>query len=544
MVMNRMLKRTIFSRHCSFAFMLIFLFGCTDSSNVSSLTKQSLIYCSEASPNGFNPQLTIDSATINATSNQLYDRLITLNTVDNTLLPAIAKSWHVTRDGKKITFYLQKNITFHTTEYFSPTRTLTADDIIFSFQRIIDKSHPFHEVSSGEYPYFEQIGFSRLVESINKVDDYTIQFVLYEPNASFLTQLATQYSIILSEEYGSLLAQKNQHSLIDTQPIGTGPFKFQEFRVGSFIRYYQHPEYWGKNSEFKQLVFDITTQNTSRLTKLMTGECDIISQPIGHNKINERTDLTLEALTSLDVAFLAFNTLEPPFNNANIRQAIAHAIDKKAIVDTVYLGHGVTANSLLPSSSWAHTKKNSAPEYNIKKAQKLMADEGYAEGFDMDMLALPEKVSYVPNALTLAILLKEQLKKININVMIKSDINQQSNDGFLSPTKYQSIVSGWSAIHPDPDNFFSTLLSCSATQTDTNQSNWCYQPFDTLLEKAIQTNLVAQRQYYYQQAQQLLNQQMPLIPLAHSTTYKAKSKKIIGQYFNPFGINFSHISKL
>ena len=82
------------------------MFGFSESNKRSSLTKQSLIYCSEAPPNGFNPQLTIDSATINATSNQLYDRLVTLNVNDNTLLPALAKSWHVTRDGKKITFYL------------------------------------------------------------------------------------------------------------------------------------------------------------------------------------------------------------------------------------------------------------------------------------------------------------------------------------------------------------------------------------------------------------------------------------------------------
>ncbi len=542
--MMKMLKDIVRIRHYYLVLISFLLLGCSESNNVSSLIKDSLIYCSEASPNGFNPQLTIDSATINATSNQLYDRLITLNTLDNTLLPSLAKSWHVTPNGKRITFQLRKNIAFHQTQYFTPTRRLTADDVIFSFQRIINHEHDYHNISSGEYPYFEQIGFSRLIASIIKVDDYTIEFNLHAANASFLTQLATQYSIILSAEYAEYLAKSNLHSLIDTQPIGTGPYKFKEFRVGSFIRYYRHSQYWGQPIAFKQLVYDITTQNTSRLTKLMTGECDIISEPIGHNKIKERPDLTLEALTSLDVTFIAFNTLEPPFNNPIVRKAIAHAINKKAIIDKVYLGHGVTANSLLPPSSWAHTQTDLSPQYDIAKAKALMQEAGLESGFNMTILALPEKVSYVPNSMTMAILLKEQLKAININVTV-SNMVPQSNASNISEFAgaYQSIISGWSAIHPDPDNFFSSLLSCEATQMLTNQAKWCNQSFDTLLEQALQTNTVAKRQYYYQQAQLILNNEMPLIPLAHSITYKAKNNTVQGNYFNPFGVNFINISK-
>ncbi|MGJ8691326.1 MAG: ABC transporter substrate-binding protein [Thalassotalea sp.] len=519
----------------------LYLLACSDIEDLSSLTKKSLIYCSEAAPENFNPQTTTDSATIDATSNQIYNSLITINPIDNTLAPSLAKSWHVTKDGKMVTFYLHKNIEFHATNYFFPSRNLNADDVIFSFARMLDPEHEFHQTSTGHYPYFERIGFKRNVEKIEKINTHTVRFHLHEPDASFLAHLATQYAVILSAEYADLLASQQLHKNIDTLPIGTGPFKLKEYRVNAFIRYYQHENYWQNKLPIEQLVYDITTSNTSRLTKLMTGECDIIAEPIGHSKIVEHKNLTLESVTTLDISFLAFNTLEPPFNNALVRKAIAHAIDKKAIINAVYFGHGVQAYSILPPVSWAYNA-GANTTYNVNKAVELMAEAGYKDGFEMNLWAPPGQKSYNPNALTMAMLIKEDLKSIGINVNITHEQPEQIL-GMMTNPNYQAYIHGWTADHPDPDNFFSTLLSCSATETGTNLSFWCHQSFDSLLEKGRQTDKIEQRKFYYNQALKLLNTEMPIVPIAHSKSYMARNNKIEGKFFNSFGVQFSSVRK-
>ncbi len=158
-------------RKVRFSFLLIVsivtLTACSDENSAqskNSLSEQSIIYCAEGSPETFNPQLVTSGTTIDATAHQLYDRLITFKADDNTIAPALAKSWHVTRDGKMITFYLRKDVSFHQTEYFTPTRKFNADDVLFSFERILNKNHPYHEVSGGHYPFFQSIKFSALVE--------------------------------------------------------------------------------------------------------------------------------------------------------------------------------------------------------------------------------------------------------------------------------------------------------------------------------------------------------------------------------------------
>lgn len=532
---------TVWMKTLSTLLFSVLVFGCSDSSKLNSLTKKSLIYCSEASPETFNPQITIHKITLDATSNQLYDRLITIDPVSNKLVPSLAKSWHVTRDGKMVTFYLRKDIAFHETDYFYPTRSMNADDVLFSFQRILHPEHEYNDVSSGRYPYFEQIKFNNIVASIEKINDLTIRFNLNRPDASFLSHLATQYAVILSAEYADLLTTKNTKHYIDTQPIGTGPFKLKEYRAGSMIRFNKHLSYWRTKVNFDQLVYDITTSNTGRLTKLMTGECDIISDPIGHNKITERKDLTLQSVTSIDVSYLALNTLKPPFNSGLVRQAISKAINKEAIINAVYLGHGIKANNILPPSTW-HLQDVSLDTLDIAGAKFLLNKAGYADGFEMSLWAPIEASTFNPNPLASAIMIKDDLSKIGITVKII----HQTPPVILGISKiavYDSTLSGRSVDQPDPGNFLSPILSCTASETGTNLAFWCNQEFDSLLVNGLQTDKVEQRKLYYQKALNILAQQTPIIPIAHSKTYKAKNNKIEGEFFNNFGISFINVSK-
>lgn len=521
---------------------LLFLAACNEEGKLS-LSERSVIYCAEGSPETFNPQLVTSGTTIDATSNQLYNRLIAYQGDENKLSPALAKSWHVTRDGKKITFYLRKDVAFHQTDYFTPTRSLNADDVIFSFNRVLKPEHPYHLVSGGNYPFFRNVGFSDLIDEIEKINDYTIRFHLSHADNSFLANLATDFSIILSAEYADKLSKQKAKSDIDTHPIGTGPFKLKEYRVGSLIRFYRHDQYWQKPAQIEQLVFDITPSNTGRLTKLLAKECDVSAYPIAHEKITQRNDLSLEAITALNVGYFGFNVNKAPFDNRLVRQAISYAINKETLLEAVYQGKAEMANSLLPKTSWAFDESTPKQEFNPKLAKNLLTHAGYAEGFTMDLWAMPIQRPYNPNAITMAKLIQSDLKKINIKVNI---ISYEWNT-FLQRLKlgeHQSFLLGWSADHPDPDNFFTPMLTCAATHTGSNTTFWCNQEYDVIIKKALQTTNIKQRKKYYAQAMSILIQEVPLIPIAHSKRYQARGDNVIGKILAPFGgINFYQVAK-
>ncbi|WP_448566505.1 ABC transporter substrate-binding protein [Thalassotalea ganghwensis] len=510
----------------------------------ASLSAKSIIYCSEGVPASFNPQTVTSGVTIDVTSNHLFNRLMAFDKEDNSIIPSLAKSWHVTKDGKKITFYLRRDVKFHQTDFFTPTRALNADDVIFSFNRILDDQAPYHQIVGGKFPFFQSVEFEKLISSVEKLNDYTVRFNLTRADSSLMANLASDFAVILSKEYADLLAKENNHHLLDINPIGTGPFKLKEYRAGTYIKYLPHEEYWGKKSQLEQLIVDITPSSYGRLTKLLAKECDIISYPIAHEKISERPDLQLDSKTSFNVGYLGFNTQKPPLNDKRVRTAIAHAINKEAILETVYASQAENATTILPKSSWAFNETIKEPTYSLEKAQALMKEAGLEQGFDMDLWAMPVQRPYNPDAKTMAKLIQADLAKININVTIVQDYEWSKFLALLGQGSHQSALLGWSADHPDPDNFLTPLLSCASTFTGNNRTFWCNEAFDEAIGNALLTTDIKTRKQYYTQALSILSDEIPLIPIAHSKRFQARKTTVKGNILSAFGgIDFSEVTK-
>ena len=163
------------------------LTGCRQSREIE---QQGVIYCVDTSLRELNPQLYDSSPIGSALSNQLYDRLITIDPVSQRFEGQLARKWSISRDGLRYTFYLQKGVSFHTTPWFTPTRPLNADDVVFSFTRILDPGSPFHSISGGQYPFFDSLRFNAQISAINKLDNETLEFVLKKPNAAFLATIS------------------------------------------------------------------------------------------------------------------------------------------------------------------------------------------------------------------------------------------------------------------------------------------------------------------------------------------------------------------
>lgn len=520
------------------------LFGCQDMA-ANKVLGSGVIYCSEGSPVAFNPQLDVSGTTSDATAHQLYDRLLDFDPQSGKIVPGLASSWLVSRDGLTYTFQLRKNVKFHNTDYFTPSRSFNADDVMFSINRWRVASHPFHLVSGGNYPYFTSLGLNDIIDQVKRMNGYRVVIKLNRPDSSFLANLATDFAVILSAEYGQQLVESNQKDNIDQQPIGTGPFKFVDYQKDRFIRYKKHEFYWKHQRAPEDLIFDITSSSSLRLAKLMTGECDAIAFPAQSELdiIEQREDLRLDVKPGLNVGFWAFNTAKPPFDNPKVRQALSMAIDRNTLLEAIYLGSAEQAKGLLPQSSWAYQPTLTNTNYNPVLAKKLLQENGIEEGFTINIWAMPVERAYNPNARKMAELMKSYLQQIGLRVNIVSyewgTFRQRLRQGL-----HDSVLIGWSADNGDPDNFYRPLLTCSAIESGTNRAMWCSPAYDDLINQALKYSDIEERSFYYHKANQLLLQEMPLVPIANAFKYQAYRKELKGLTINPFGgIRFGDVEK-
>ena len=216
---------------------------------------KTLVYCSEGSPEGFDPALYTAGTTFDASSKPVYNRLVQFEPGTTKTVPGLAESWEVSDDGLEVTFKLREGVKFHTTDFFTPSRDFNADDVLFSFNRQYSKDHPYNAyVEGASWEYFNGMSMPDLIKSIDKVDDYTVKFVLNRPEAPFIANLAMDFASIFSKEYADQLAEAGTMSDLNQKPVGTGPFQFVAYQPDAVIRYKAHPDYWNGKQPIDDLV--------------------------------------------------------------------------------------------------------------------------------------------------------------------------------------------------------------------------------------------------------------------------------------------------
>lgn len=511
------------------------LAGCGNARQEAILS-QGVVYCSEGSPSSFNPQLDTSGTNSDASAHQIYDRLLDFDPLTGNIVPGLASSWLVSADGLTYTFQLRKRVRFHKTDYFKPTRSFNADDVVFSINRWRLADHPYHQVSGGKYPYFTSLGLNDIISDVKRINGYRVEIVLNRPDSSFLANLATDFAVILSEEYAQQLLAQERPGRLDLYPVGTGPFKFVDYKKDRFIRFARHEGYWRHQQAPETLIYDITQSSSLRVAKLMTGECDAIAFPANSELsiIRQRKDLRLDDRPGLNVGFWAFNTLKAPFDNPEIRRALAMAIDKNSLLEAIYFDSAIAAKSLLPPSSWAYQADVADTGYNPVLARELLRENGIEAGFEMTIWAMPVERAYNPNARKMAELMQNYLQQVGVEARIVSyewsTFRQRLNQGL-----HDSVLIGWSADNGDPDNFYRPLLTCSAISSGTNRARWCSEEYDELINSALLISDTEQRRNFYHQANQLIAEQMPLVPIAHANRYQAYRADLSGLIINPFG---------
>ncbi|MDG6881341.1 Dipeptide-binding protein [Phocoenobacter uteri] len=499
---------------------------------------KTFVYCLEASPSFLSPQLATDGASLDAVGRTVYNRLTAFEKGTTKVIPSLAEKWEVSDDGKTYVFHLRKGVKFHGNKAFKPTRDLNADDVVFSFNRQLDPNHPYNKVSGGNYEYFTGMDMANILDKVEKMDDYTVKFSLKVPNAPFLANLGMDFASIFSKEYADKMLQAGTPENVDTQPIGTGPFVFISYQKDANLRYKAFKDYWQGKSKIDRLVFSITPDASVRYAKLTKGECHAAPypNPADIDKLKTDSDITLLSKPGLNIGYLGFNTQKKPFDNLKVRQALSYAVNKKAIIDSVYQGAGQVAKNAIPPTMWSYNDEIKDYEYDPKKAKALLKEAGFEKGFDVELWAMPVSRPYNPNARRMAEIIQEDWKNVGVNTKIVSyewgEYLKRMRQG-----EHQAGLMGWTGDNGDPDNFLNTLLSCSAMEAGSNYARFCDPEFDNLVTKAVQESDQAKRTELYKQAQVVLKEKAPWLTIAHSTTYFPVRKEVQGYVVSPFGLH-------
>ncbi|MBA0217625.1 peptide ABC transporter substrate-binding protein SapA [Pectobacterium brasiliense] len=502
---------------------------------LDNIRQSGFVYCVNDVLNTFNPQMARSGVTIDTLAAQLYDRLLDVDPYTYRLMPELAQRWEVSDNGSTYRFYLRRDVPFQHTAWFSPTRNMNADDVIFSFQRMLDEKHPYHDVNGGEYPYFDSLQFADSVQSIRKLGEYSIEIRLNSPDASFLWHLATHYAPILSAEYAQRLAKEDKKERLDREPVGTGPYLLDEYRNGQYIRLTRNGNYWRGLPRMRQVVVDLGSGGTGRLSKLLTGECDVLAYPAASQLTILRNDprLRLSLRPGMNVAYLAFNVRKPPLDDRRVREAIALAINNDRLMQSIYYGTAETAASILPRASWAYDNESQITEYNPQKAQQILQELGLTN-LNLRLWVPSASQSYNPSPLKTAELIQADLAQIGVTVTIVP-VEGRFQEARLMELSHDLTLAGWATDSNDPDSFFRPLLSCAAIRSQSNYAHWCDPTFDEVLQNALSSQQLSKRIDYYQQAQRILAEQLPVLPLASSLRLLAYRYDMKGLVLSPFG---------
>ncbi len=497
---------------------------------------KTLVYCSEGSPEGFDPALYTAGTTFDASSRPIYNRLVEFAPGSTAIEPSLAESYSVSDNGLEYTFKLRPGVKFHTTEFFTPTRDLNADDVVFSFERQWKADNKWNKyIPEASWEYFNGMGLPENLASIDKVDDMTVKITLKNPEAPFLANIAMDFGSIVSKEYADKLEADGKMTDMNTMPIGTGPFAFVGYQKDAVIRYKAHDGYWKGKEKIDDLVFAITTDAAVRLQKLKAGECHIFPYPNAADvkAIKEDANLTTMEEKGLNVAYLAYNALVPPFDKAEVRKALNMAINKQAIVDAVFDGAAEIAKNPIPPTMWSYNNAIVDDKYDPAAAKAALEAAGVKD-LSMKIWAMPVARPYMLNARRAAELMQADFAAIGVKVEIVSMEWAEYLAKSKDKARDGAVILGWTGDNGDPDNFLHTLLGCDAVGGN-NRAQWCNEEFNKLVTDAKKVTDQAERAKLYEQAQVVFKREAPWATLDHSVVVMPMSKKVSGYVMSPFG---------
>lgn len=441
-------------------------------------------------------------------TNEIYEGLVRYKIKSTEVEPCLAVSWLVSDDNKEWIFKLRKGVTFHDGTPFN------ASAVVFSIQRQIDSDHPYYQKN---WPYAD---FTfKYVTKVEEVDDYTVRIILSNSFAPFLSNLAMDAANIVSPS-----AVKKWGDKFELNPVGTGPFRFDQWVKNDRVIISRNNQYWGKTPNLDKVIVKVISNNKDRLLALQTGSIHAmeITDPENINLINKHSELNTIRKPSLIVAYLALNNEKKPFNQKKVRQAINYAINKENLIKLYYYGKGIAAKNPIPPGMWGYNDKIKDYEYNPEKAKKLLEEAGYGNGFKATFWYKPVTKTYIPYPKEIATAIRSNLQAVGIETKEVSD-DWKSKISRIKNGEHDIYMSGWFGDNGDPDNFIYTLLDQdnAVKPIVKNYAFFRNKKCHDLLIEAQQVLDKQKRSDLYKQAQEIIHEEAPWVPLAYVNAYYA-----------------------
>jgi len=447
----------------------------------------------------------------------LFDSLLELDQ-NLTVRPLLAESWDVSRDGLTYTFKLRKGVTWHDGKPF------TARDVAFTFYSVLDP-----RVTTPHRAYFDALaGFPELtakenpkqphelsVRPIEVVDDHTVRFRLRYPSGSFLAVLVNPRAGIVPEHL--LKGADLNTAEFNRKPVGTGPFKFVEWRRGERIVMEANERYHGGRPALNRLIFRIIPDAVVLLQELRAGGVDFMESPplTEVARLKQTPGLRVLVADTTSYAYLGWRQDVAPFNDLRVRRALNHAIDVPSIVKEVLQGYAAIATGQFPPSSWAYDPSVKPYPYDPARASALLAEAGFRPGPDGVLVRDGKPFSFsirhdVANQTVkdTAVIVQEYLKRVGVDARLEP-LDWPTFVKKLFASEFEAIVVNWTNHH-DPDPFAYTIWHSSQWK-GRNFAHYKNPRIDELLEQARRTGVVAERKRAYAEFSRVLMEDAPYV---------------------------------
>jgi len=486
---------------------LFIIFALTLTGQAQEGEKETLTVAQVADITTLDPQKANDIYSANVMT-QIYNKLVKMDKEMN-IVGDLAKSWENPDDNTWI-FNLKEGIKFHNGQDF------TAEDVKFTIERLKDPS----TASPGKW----------LVEKITEVevvDDYTIKLITNEPFAPLLSNLARYEMFILNKE----AVEKYGENYADN-PVGTGPFMFEEHIYGDKVILSKFEDYYKGPSDIEEIVYRAIPEDATRVIEIESGGIDIMyNMPVQElDRLGDAKNLNVIETLGQSTLYMGFNFKVEPFDNKKVRQALNYAVDKKGIIDAVFYGKANPSYGPLSPSIWGFDKTlEPAYPYNPEKAKKLLEEAGYPDGLEITAFTDPRTTRK-----NVTELVQAYLSQIGVKV----DIQTMEWSRFLSETASGingMFILGWTGTGDADGGLYPRFHS--SNMNSSNRHNWATDELDTLLEKGRTTVNTKERKEIYKEAQRYIIDEASDIFIAVTENIAVATNNIKGFELYPSNIN-------
>jgi peptide/nickel transport system substrate-binding protein len=497
-------------------FIVLFFLMCGDKTTD---LDQTLICGIQSDPVSLDPAEATEDISARILCN-LYDPLVKFKEGSTQIEPALARTWEVTGNGKRWTFHLRKGVAFHDGTPFD------AEAVKISFDRQINPESPYY--SEDPPNVFRDSAFNGISE-IRVVDRSTVQFALKHPLAPMLRTLAMFYgSSIVSPA-----AVKKYGRAFGRHPVGAGPFRLKSWEQGKGVVLERNEAYWGGAPKLKEVLYKIIPESSDMVNALLKGSIDVISEisPTYLERLYFNPSVNILTGEGISIFMLGFNCQKPPYTDEKIRKAVAAAIDKKRIVNSLSRGKGGVADSPLPPNILGHDETIRQISYDPRRAKALLREADHPDGFKTKLFYFqpsPSRAGVFP------LTIQSYLSKVGIDVEIVYFDSWDSYNEAITSGEGELFADGWLGDNGDPDSFLYFLFHSQAMGDSGNLFNYHNARVDALLEEARQCMEESNRLRFYREAQEIIVRESPCVFLSYTGRMYAVRRRVQQFTVSPF----------